>query len=86
MTSPRSCDIAATHGATLLDLTAAGEALPERLGPTAAADLYADLPTGRSATHFDEGGATTIAGLVADAIAAAHFPAAGHLTAPRNGR
>ncbi|MCL2728828.1 MAG: GDSL-type esterase/lipase family protein [Actinomycetia bacterium] len=74
-------DVARQNGVTLLDLTADSEALMERLGPDASWQLYADLPAGRSQTHFDAGGATTVAGLVADEIAGAHLPAAGFLTA-----
>ncbi|SEG81103.1 Lysophospholipase L1 [Actinacidiphila yanglinensis] len=72
-------DIARQDRLPLLDLTADSEALMERLGPDASFPLYADLPAGRSQTHFNEGGATTIAGLVAREIAGAHLPAAGFL-------
>jgi hypothetical protein len=72
-------DIAAGQDLPLLDLTADSEALMERLGPDASWELYADLPAGRSQTHFDAGGATTVAGLVAQEIADAHLPAAAFL-------
>lgn len=72
-------DVARQDGVPLLDLTADSEALMERLGSDASWQLYADLPAGRSQTHFDAGGATVIAGLVAREIAGAHLPAAGFL-------
>ncbi|NUP40247.1 MAG: rhamnogalacturonan acetylesterase [Streptomyces sp.] len=75
-------DVARQQGLPLLDLTADSEALVERLGPDASWQLYADLPAGRSQTHFDAAGATTVAGLVAQEIARAGLPAAGFLDNP----
>jgi lysophospholipase L1-like esterase len=59
-------DEAAKLGVPLLDLTAATQALLEKLGPDASWSLYVPYPgTGtRDATHFSPSGATEIAGLV----------------------
>jgi len=70
-------DIAATSHIPLLDLTADSEHLVESLGSTASWQLYLGttvVPT--DATHFNEHGATVIAGLVAREITAARLPAA----------
>ncbi|WP_435127027.1 GDSL-type esterase/lipase family protein [Actinacidiphila sp. bgisy144] len=72
-------DIAQQQDIPLLDLTADSQALMEQLGPDASWLLYADLPAGRSQTHFNAGGAATIAGLVAGEIRAAHLPDAAFL-------
>jgi hypothetical protein len=79
-------DVAGQQRIPLLDLTADSEALMERLGPDASWQLYADLPAGRSQTHFGAGGATTVAGLVAREIAGAGLPAADFLAHPAPGR
>nr|WP_237500261.1 GDSL-type esterase/lipase family protein [Streptomyces sp. SID8379] len=75
-------DVAQQHDVPLLDLTADSTALMEQLGPDASWQLYAELPAGRSQTHFNASGATALAGLVAREAARAHLPAAGFLIAP----
>ncbi|WP_327657105.1 rhamnogalacturonan acetylesterase [Streptomyces sp. NBC_00483] len=76
-------DVAQQQDVPLLDLTADSTALMEQLGPDASWQLYAELPAGRSQTHFNTSGATTVAGLVAREIARAHLPAARSLNAPQ---
>ncbi|WP_327712526.1 GDSL-type esterase/lipase family protein [Streptomyces sp. NBC_00464] len=74
-------DVAQLQDIPLLDLTADSETLLEQLGPDASWQMYADLPAGRSQTHFNASGATTVAGLVAREIDRAHLPAAGFVKA-----
>ena len=72
--------VAAGQHTALLDLTADSAALLEKLGPTASWPLYVGTEASPTdATHFTPYGASTIAGLVAKEISAAHLPAAAFL-------
>ncbi len=59
-------DIAASEGIPLIDLTARSQALLERLGPEASAELYLTVAHDgvNDATHFSEHGAAVMASLV----------------------
>ncbi len=75
--------VAASEHVTLLDLTKDSAALLEKLGPTASWPLYVGTEASPTdATHFTPYGATTMAGLVAKEISAAHLPAASFLRNP----
>lgn len=75
--------VAASEHVALLDLTSDSAALLEKLGPAASWPLYVGTQASPTdATHFTPYGATTMAGLVAKEMSAAHLPAAAFLREP----